>query len=127
MHEELIELLRSIKVQDAAWMVAQSRAGVEVASAVSNVRDGSLLMQLSLEPEARRIYELPYVSAMSVRLLINDNEYLDSLLYEAAMSCIANRGNPSQQFYRNALISRDQKIHERNGQRATEATKYYSA
>jgi len=72
--------------QDAAEILRRLRAGMDAAAIVNHVKDGDLLMQLSLAPETRRRYEFPYVPEMPHHLFIADNLYLDSLLYQAALS-----------------------------------------
>ena len=84
-HEEFVELLKNMTEQDATEVVRRLQAGVDVASIVSHIRDGNLLLQFSLAPEMRRSYEIPYLSGIPDHFITANNPYLDSLLYEAAL------------------------------------------
>lgn len=57
--------------------------GADVESILRHVRDGDLLVQLSVEPETRLRYNLPYMDSMPAFLLVPDNEYLTTPLYES--------------------------------------------
>lgn len=57
--------------------------GADVESVLRHVRDGDLLVQLSVEPETRLRYTLPYMDSMPAFLLVPDNQYLTTPLYEA--------------------------------------------
>lgn len=85
-HEELVNLLKNATEQDASEIVHRLRAGIDVASIVTHVRDGNLLLQLSLAPDTRRIYQFPYSSKVPAYLSSVKNPYLDSLLFKAAFS-----------------------------------------
>lgn len=57
--------------------------GVNVEDVLRHVRDGSLLVQLSVEPETRLRYTFPYMDSMPAFLLVPGNQYLNTPLYEA--------------------------------------------
>ena len=57
--------------------------GADIESVLRHVRDGDLLVQLSVEPETRLRYALPYMDSMPAFLLVPDNQYLSTPLYEA--------------------------------------------
>ncbi|KAJ4369798.1 hypothetical protein N0V83_005562 [Neocucurbitaria cava] len=57
--------------------------GADVESVLRHVKDADLLIQLTLVPETRRRYTLPYSSSMPALLLVPDNPYFSSPLYEA--------------------------------------------
>src|SRR5690242_20540949 len=57
--------------------------GANVEHVLRHVRDGDLLVQLSVEPETRLRYTLPYMDSMPAFLLVHDNQYLTAPLYEA--------------------------------------------
>lgn len=94
-HEELVELLRKVSEQDAIAILSRLRAGMSVASILSQVRDGDLLMQLAIAPANHRLYEFPHRLEMPSHLFVADNVYLDSLLYEAISSCWTLPNNAS--------------------------------
>ncbi|KZM24621.1 DNA binding [Ascochyta rabiei] len=57
--------------------------GADVESVLRHVRDGDLLVQLRVHPETRLRYTLPYMDSMPAFLLVPDNPYLATPLYEA--------------------------------------------
>lgn len=59
------------------------KMGADVEEVLRHVRDGDLLVQLSVEPETRLRYTLPYMDSMPAFLLVDDNQYLSTPLYEA--------------------------------------------
>ncbi|RBR26067.1 uncharacterized protein FIESC28_01095 [Fusarium coffeatum] len=85
-YAELFELLRVMSEPDAIEVHRRIRAGEDVASIVSKVKNGHLLIQLSLAAETRRQYEFPYSLSMPVHLSMADNPYMDSLLYQATLA-----------------------------------------
>lgn len=85
-YEDLIELLRVITEQDAAVVFRLLKAGMDVEAIVKQMRDGSLLMQLSVIPATTRRYEFPYMAMMPTHLLFADNLYKESILHEAVTS-----------------------------------------
>ena len=60
-HEELYSLLRSKSDDEAGQILKCIRAGQSVDSVVRLVKDGDLLLQLSLRPETRYQYDFPYI------------------------------------------------------------------
>lgn len=67
---------------EAADVFLRIRTGGDVQEILNHVKEGSLLMQLSLVPETRRRYELPHVPNMPAFTLVPNNAYLSSLVYE---------------------------------------------
>ncbi|KAF2655122.1 hypothetical protein K491DRAFT_693149 [Lophiostoma macrostomum CBS 122681] len=126
-HEELVELLRDMTERDAAEVVRRLQAGMDVASIVNHVRDGNLLIQLSLAPETRRLYEFPYLSGMPSHLFTANNPYLHSLLYEAALSCQVPRSSQRQLSNVDSLVPLGQHTDRGSRQPAADATQYHSA
>lgn len=59
------------------------KMGADVENILRHVRDGDLFVQLGVEPETRLRYTLPYMDSMPAFLLVEDNQYLTSPLYEA--------------------------------------------
>ena len=72
--------------QDAAEVFRLLKAGMDVEFIVKHVRDGNLLMQMSLIPETTRQYEFPYMAKMPSHLFVTNNPYMDSCLYKAVVS-----------------------------------------
>lgn len=58
------------------------KAGTHPEKLVEQIRDGNLHMQLSLAPETRRRYDLPYISEIPAFLLTPDNPYIRSTVFE---------------------------------------------
>lgn len=85
-YERLFELLKSMPEQDSIDVLKRIRAGGDIGAILSQISEGSLLMQLSVVPETRRRYEFPYISHMPAFLLTPDNPYLKSMVYEATFS-----------------------------------------
>ena len=67
--------------QDALAVLSRLRAGIDITTVVSQVRDRDLLIQLSLVLEIRRRYDVLYISGIPLYLIVIDNPYLDLLLY----------------------------------------------
>ena len=67
--------MKSSSDEDAINIIHRIRAGADFEAVVRQVKDGNLLMQLSLMPETRRRYELPYTTKMPAFLLTPDNPY----------------------------------------------------
>lgn len=51
---------------------------------LSQVKEGSLLLQMALVPETRRQYDFPHFPGMHTYLLVPDNPYLDCMIYQVA-------------------------------------------
>lgn len=70
--------------RDALDILRRVRQGDGVDAILNHVKNGSLLLQLAIEPETRYRYEFPYRSMMPTDLVESDNPYLKSVIYEAA-------------------------------------------
>jgi hypothetical protein len=64
-------------------VLSRIRAGKEVDEILRELKQGSLLAQLSVVPETRRRYELPYLPRMPDFVITPNNPYLGSLVYDA--------------------------------------------
>lgn len=73
--DELLQLMKSSSEEDAINILRRIRAGSDPGAVVRQVREGNLLIQLSLRPEIRRRYDLPYITEMPAFLLTPDNPY----------------------------------------------------
>lgn len=75
--------MKSSSDEDAMNILRRIRAGADPEAVVRQVREGNLLMQLSLRPESRRRYDLPYITEMPAFLLTPDNPYPAPSLFHA--------------------------------------------
>ncbi|RTE84556.1 hypothetical protein BHE90_000851 [Fusarium euwallaceae] len=82
-YAELYGLLATLSDDEAQGVLRRIRSGADVDTILNQIRAGDLLLQMALTPETRFRYEFPYISDMPESLLQN-NPYLDSLIYEAA-------------------------------------------
>ncbi|KAI1777970.1 hypothetical protein F4818DRAFT_447889 [Hypoxylon cercidicola] len=91
-YEELFELLKSKSEIESLEILKRVRSGADVGSIIRHARDGDLLIQLSLAPETRRRYEFPYISDMPASILVPDNLYLRSFVYETTFRAPQSHG-----------------------------------
>lgn len=82
-HEEILDLLKTLPDRDAQDVLRKIRSGIDVETVLSQVKAGDLLLQMTLIPETRLRYEFPYRAEMPADYA-RDNPYLNSLVYEAA-------------------------------------------
>jgi len=92
----MIEVLQSSREEDAYEILRRIRAGADVETLLRHIKDGDLLLQLSLVPESRFRYEFPYIKDMPSFLLRTDNPYLDSLIYECTLVDSATMEQPAK-------------------------------
>ncbi|KAF6824617.1 C6 transcription factor [Colletotrichum musicola] len=86
-HKELYSALQSMSEGEAAGILRRIRQGASAEELMTQIRDGDLLLQLALVPDARlRRYDFPFLSAMPAFLLTPDNALLRSRLYAATLS-----------------------------------------
>ncbi|KAI2465995.1 hypothetical protein F4781DRAFT_445511 [Annulohypoxylon bovei var. microspora] len=93
-YEELFDILKSKSETESLEIFKRIRSGNDVGSILRQARDGDLLMQLSLAPEARRRYEFPYIRDMPATIMISDNLYLRSFIYETTFHAPPSQGYP---------------------------------
>ncbi|KIW00564.1 uncharacterized protein PV09_07918 [Verruconis gallopava] len=89
-YEELFDALRTRTEDESRMVLLKLRAGASPGSIVRQIKDGDLLLQLSLVPETCTRYDFPYISQMPRRLRTPTNIYLSSVLYEAACPSTAS-------------------------------------
>ncbi|KAL7952129.1 hypothetical protein V8C42DRAFT_306225 [Trichoderma barbatum] len=82
-YEEFYEAIQNMPAKDSQSIFRLIRRGADINTVVRQIKEGSLLLQLSVAPETRRRYEFPFVATMPAALLISNNSYLRSLIYEA--------------------------------------------
>ncbi|KAJ6286265.1 hypothetical protein J3E71DRAFT_359029 [Bipolaris maydis] len=85
-YEDFIGFLRTMTEQDAVEVFRLLKAGTNIDSIVKHVRDGNLLLQLSLIPETFSQYESPYMTKMPSCLFVRDSSYMSSCLYKLVSS-----------------------------------------
>ncbi|KAI1865349.1 uncharacterized protein JN550_008397 [Neoarthrinium moseri] len=83
-YRELYHLLQNASPSESQDILLRIRLGADVNTLVRQVKDGNLLLQLALVPEARLRYNFPYSASMPAAILKSKNPYLNSLVYEAA-------------------------------------------
>lgn len=82
-YEEFYDSLRGLPDTDSQAIFQMIRGGADIKTVMRQIREGNLLLQLSLAPETQRRYEFPFVTTMPTILLTRDNLYLRSLIFEA--------------------------------------------
>lgn len=85
-YDDVVELLRNAPREKAAALLKRVADGADLATLVSQYKQGDLQMQLSLTPNTIRRYEFPFVSEMPRHLYITENPYIRSLLMSAIVS-----------------------------------------
>lgn len=63
--EELFEFLRTTSDQESAEVLRRIRTGANPEAILGQIKEGNLLMQLVLMPQARRVYEPSHLSDVS--------------------------------------------------------------
>lgn len=91
-YEELFGLLKTKTDVESLEILRRIRSGHEVGSILRHAKDGDLLIQLSLTPEARRRYEFPYMTEMPASIMVSDNLYLRSFVYETTFQAPPSHG-----------------------------------
>ena len=82
-YEQLYDFLQSRDANEAASIVQRIREGQGPESILRQISDGDLLLQLSLIPESRFRYQLPYSEDISViKSRYSGNPYLNPWIYE---------------------------------------------
>lgn len=77
--------------EDAINILRRIRAGAEPEAIVRQIQDGNLLIQLSLVPETRRLYDLPYTTKIPDFLLTPDNPYVPPTTLGAKLDLLDSR------------------------------------
>lgn len=85
-YEDLFNILKTRPDQDVAAILARIRQGARVDDVVRFVREGDILIDLSLAPDATYTYTFPFSNRMPA-LLLSDTTipYMNSLLARGAM------------------------------------------
>lgn len=79
---ELYELLRDRSDIESAEIFRRIRMGGPPESILRRIKEGDLLLQLSLKPEMRFRYVFPYVREMPAHLYRPGNPYIEFCIYE---------------------------------------------
>ena len=80
-YSQIFEHLRKRPEPEASEIVKRIQNGTEPESILSFIRDGDLLLQLTLTPETQYRFVFPIVREMPASLLHPNNPYLDSRVY----------------------------------------------
>ncbi|OTB00138.1 hypothetical protein M426DRAFT_324544 [Hypoxylon sp. CI-4A] len=91
-YQELFDLLKTKTESESLEILKRIRSGNNVDSIIRHAKDGDLLIQLSLAPESRRRYEFPYLSDMPASILLPDNLYLRSYVFETTFRAPPSHG-----------------------------------
>lgn len=81
-HEELFTLLQTRGPSEVAEIIRRVRAGIDVESILRYVKDGDLLLQLHLTPEARLRYTFPDFASWPTVFRDPDDPYLKTQLLD---------------------------------------------
>ncbi|KAF3049916.1 hypothetical protein E8E11_008181 [Didymella keratinophila] len=81
-YAELFALIQTRPDNESLEILRRIKMGADGESVLRHVRDGDLFVQLSVEPETRLRYNLPYVDSIPASLLVPDDQYLTTPLYE---------------------------------------------
>lgn len=92
-------------------MFSLVRQGVDPGALLRQMKEGDLLLQLSVVPETRRRYQFPYLAAMPHHLQTPDNPYLSSVLYETAFNGVGNQAGQGSALPQRGVASRYQNIY----------------
>jgi len=79
-YEELFDMLKVLPERDALGVLYRIRAGDDIGTIISHVKEGNLLLHISNSPETRSM----------------DSRYLDSLFYETSFMGLPSTGSPSR-------------------------------
>lgn len=80
-YEELYRLLHTLPENEAFGIFRRIRADGDINRTIRHIKQGCLLLQLSLTPDARLRYNFPYVADMPCTLVSVDNPYLHSAFW----------------------------------------------
>ncbi|KAH7394487.1 hypothetical protein BKA66DRAFT_509750 [Pyrenochaeta sp. MPI-SDFR-AT-0127] len=83
-YAELFGLIKTRPDDESLEILRRIKMGAGVESVLRHVKEADLLIQLALVPETRCRYSFPYLNSMPAFLLVPDNPYLASPMYEAA-------------------------------------------
>ncbi|OTA00562.1 Zn2Cys6 transcriptional regulator [Trichoderma parareesei] len=110
-YEEFFTALQNCSEDDAMTMFSLVRQGVDPGALLRQMKEGDLLLQLSVVPETRRRYQFPYLAAMPLHLQTPDNPYLNSVLYETAFHGVGQQGSLGSALPQRGMASRYQNIY----------------
>ncbi|KAH6621622.1 hypothetical protein B0J18DRAFT_432974 [Chaetomium sp. MPI-SDFR-AT-0129] len=96
-HEQLYNLLRTRSQPEVTEIVRRIRAGIDVEAILRYVRDGDLLLQLHLMPEARLRYTFPEFASWPTVFRDPEDPYLKTQLLDFKTGPWAEGSRGSQQ------------------------------
>jgi hypothetical protein len=89
-YEEFYHLLLALPEDGADRLLRMARSGSDVAAVMQSFQDADLLIQLSVEPEVRRVYAFPYRNQWPDFLRQQENVYLKARLYDSQRQSAAS-------------------------------------
>ncbi|KAF4963074.1 hypothetical protein FSARC_8876 [Fusarium sarcochroum] len=99
--EEIYNILQTRPESEALEIFRRIRDDSDPDSLIRLVKNGDMLMDLTLLPETRLRYEFPFKTSMPVYLQVPQNEYLPVLIYEESL--IDGNNGQSHDSTRNTL------------------------
>ncbi|KAI1075384.1 hypothetical protein F5B20DRAFT_595127 [Whalleya microplaca] len=99
-YEEICQLLRVRSETEAKSILQKIREGADPQTILRHVHCGDVLLQLSLQPEARCRYEFPYITEMPSFLYQRQNPYLNTPIgkYESSPQ-LSHTGSDQSSLY----------------------------
>lgn len=92
MYRQLFETIKKKPTVEAEEIVRRIQSGTSARQVLRQMQAGDLLLQLHLVPESRILYTLPSLRQIPA-VLLDDNPYLDSILYRSAAQMLPERGD----------------------------------
>ncbi|KAK4216924.1 hypothetical protein QBC37DRAFT_78044 [Rhypophila decipiens] len=105
-YEELYRLLHTLPENEAYGIFRRIRADGDIDKTVRHIKQGCLLLQLSMTPDTRLRYNFPYVPDMPPTLVSVDNPYLYSIFWNNPFAAILNRSPDDLESQSNCPYSR---------------------
>ncbi|KAI9705941.1 MAG: hypothetical protein M1836_005347 [Candelina mexicana] len=103
-YEEILELLKNLADREAQNILQRIRSGTDITTILNHVKAGNILLQMNVLPETRFRYEFPYRSEMP-EYYVRDNQYLNSLIYEATSLYSKDRYSKSTRHNTPSLVA----------------------
>jgi hypothetical protein len=84
-YKRLLSILATLPQKAVHDVLRRFRSGEDVQSLLRHIENADLLVQVTLIPEVRLRYDFPYLRQMPPSLMIPENQYLRSYVYEAVV------------------------------------------
>lgn len=82
-YAELFKIIKTSPENESHEVMRRIKLGASVGSVLRHIKEADLLIQLTVIPETRHRHTIPYSASMPAFLLIPNNEYLKSPIYQA--------------------------------------------